>query len=924
MTFTNDECIRVLAKAIRERKQVLYIGSHHLLIQQRKSQLLHAAGGYIGIHWTTLNQLADRIIQAGGKAYVRIDQGIRQDLMESMLLKLEAEGKVPRLQTGLHHAGMYKSVALWIEDLEKGRGEEWDLFLSTVKESVLQELRKVYETYLACVRQKEFPYKETEQVFRIASEILETSNHLKEILTDVIVIEGAFPDTPGAKLFLECIRKMAPESILLSPVSTDLSTKADKVRFLFGATVYEEVRSVVADIVTQLNIGVSKNEILVVSPNPYYSQWVKRELRAQGLSVQGDRTTPLLHLPVAQRILSLLQLKKNDWERGSLLKCARLHPTIAGLTEEDAAWGRERIEESGVRSGFHNWSALFRGHAARSTIRLEYLNGEAEAEQVERRQMYAEKWIRFLYRLNSWVQSIPASDTWTSYLDQGLLLIDLDQKAAFRLRFNALLMLEYEGVRNCLRTRREIATAFAAEGERQISLERFVKWFRERLSTFQLTVGREEDGIRVCQPDEIYGGAFSTVYVLGLVEDLWPRSFDPHWIWDLCKRETEGTGLMVPGADEQEADDRRFFEWAVESGQKDIVLSGPIRGERGHTTVISRYVTDWLGEQEREVSPKMLFTTGNDRKGYVKKGEAQVQQPQFFHPQTPLHVTGINQYAKCPFKFFAQSVLSVREKTVRKDGFLPVDVGSIAHEVLRKLITEPVLTTEELMDRTEELLDERLQQFAGRYGFSGPKWEGQCRILKRDLLEFVAAEANLLLQTEGIKQMAEWGFGSVHAEKMDAASTPAPLIIKSGDREVRITGMIDRVDQSEEGFSVVDYKLSSSPTRRDVEEGREFQLALYLIGYLSLVQNGKRPLGGRFAVLRDPGKGGSIEFETWDQFHEFRERITGQLFDLVKRMEQGDTAPRPRELSECRRCSYRGVCRRDEYAQRGALYEQID
>lgn len=919
MISTETEAVRVLVKAVNERKQVLYIGSHHLLIQQRKQQLLHVTGGYIGIRWTTLNQLADQIVEAEGKAYIRMDQGIRQDLVESVLLKLDAEGTLTHLQMGLHHTGMYKSVALWIEDLEKGRGEKWRSFLSKTRESVLQDLFNVYETYLMYVRQAEFPYKESEQVFQIADELLETENHLQERLADIVVIEGFFPDTPAAKHFLESIMKLAPACIRLTPVPTDMPSKVDKTQSISAVTMYEEVRSVVSDIVIQLKSGVSENEILVIAPNPYYSQLIKRELRAQGLSVQRDRTTPLLYLSVAQRILSLLQLKQNDWERTSLLKSTRLYSSIMGLTESEYAWGRTCIAESGVRSGFHNWIALFRGYVVRSEKRLEHLNGEGDFDQVKKRREYANNWIRFLYRLNRWLQSISLSDTWSNFLDQSLHLVELDQKAALRSRLNALQILEYEEIRNCLRTRNEIASAFATDGQRKISLQRFVKWFFDRLAGSQLTMEREKNGIRVCQPDEIYGAVFSNVYVLGLVEEVWPRSFDPHWIWDLCKREAEGTDLRVPDAMEQEREDNRYFEWAVAAGQHEIVLSCPLRNERGHKTVISRYVISLLGEQDRLLDSKSSKNGGRIRKDYGKMGDHQGQPPQFFEPGAPLHATGINLYAKCAFKYFAQNVLSVKERLVRKDGLLPADRGSMAHGVLRKLIEEPVLTAEKLLDRTEELLDERLQHFAGTYGFSGAKWQGQSRILKRDLLAFAAAEANSLLQTEGRSQVAEWGFGRVHAEKMDETSSPEPLVLKFGDQEVHVTGVIDRVDYSEDGFFVVDYKLSSSPTNRDIEEGRDFQLALYLLAFHSLVSDSKQPLGGRFVVLRDPGKGGSIHFDTWEQFSAFREQITRQVFDLIKRMEEGDAAPRPREMTECKVCPYRGVCRRDEYVRRGAV-----
>ena len=383
MISVEERSIQALKKAVEERKQVLYISSHPLLIHQRRRQLLEITAGYTGIRWATLNQFTEQILQACGVAYVRIDQATREDLVESMMLRLEAQGKLFLLKNGLRFAGMNKSVALWIEDLEKRSGEEWIPFLKTVDEPVLQELNTVYEAYIAQTRLKEFPYKETEQVYHIADNLFKEEEAARNLLADVVVVEGYFPHTEGVTQLLETIRGLASELVWIPPVSVDFSlANKRKLRFLVGTTMNDEARVVVDDLMGRLEEGVPEDEIVVAAPDHLYIQAVKRELRAQGLLIQAERTSSLLELPVTKRILSLLQLRKNNWNRAYLLTCTKLYASLMGLSDAEVAWGRAIITESGVMEGCSNWLTLFRGYEARSRSRLEHLQGEGDTEQV--------------------------------------------------------------------------------------------------------------------------------------------------------------------------------------------------------------------------------------------------------------------------------------------------------------------------------------------------------------------------------------------------------------------------------------------------------------------------------------------------------------------------------------------------------------
>jgi ATP-dependent helicase/DNAse subunit B len=177
--------------------------------------------------------------------------------------------------------------------------------------------------------------------------------------------------------------------------------------------------------------------------------------------------------------------------------------------------------------------------------------------------------------------------------------------------------------------------------------------------------------------------------------------------------------------------------------------------------------------------------------------------------------------------------------------------------------------------------------------------------------------------------LLEWGFGQVHAEKMDGASSAEPLLLQKDGRKLRLTGIVDRIDvDNERGtFRVTDYKLSSAPSFEQIENGDELQLALYLLAYQSASRElGLRPAGGRYAVIRNPSAKSAISFDNHQEFKAWAERVTERVFELERRLAHGDVSPKPRDMAECSRCSFRYVCRRDDGVamEREEAYERIN
>jgi len=162
----------------------------------------------------------------------------------------------------------------------------------------------------------------------------------------------------------------------------------------------------------------------------------------------------------------------------------------------------------------------------------------------------------------------------------------------------------------------------------------------------------------------------------------------------------------------------------------------------------------------------------------------------------------------------------------------------------------------------------------------------------------------------------------------DAASTPRPLLLRSGDREVRLSGKIDRIDRTVDGHALVfDYKLGKARPVRETQEGRSLQMPIYWLaveqllgltvvggGYDALRQ-GQRPIiarcdlaGHAFSHKGILGKNALGR----GPFEQIKEQVQAAVFAAVALIEQLESAPAPADDRTCSFCPYQDCCRPEE------------
>jgi len=313
---------------------------------------------------------------------------------------------------------------------------------------------------------------------------------------------------------------------------------------------------------------------------------------------------------------------------------------------------------------------------------------------------------------------------------------------------------------------------------------------------------------------------------------------------------------------------------------------------------------------------------------------------------TEFSISALEDYARCPFLYFAKRILRLddwEEKTEEAGHDL---VGTVYHEVLSVFLRAhkgEILRPDRIEDYLAQLQAE-LEAVVGQLTkakiiIPGKLWDFQrqhiTRILRR-WLEFEIKEQN----GDGLvftPAFLEWGFGLPVKEGMDEASVTPPLALAMDNCEVKIVGKVDRIDKAGDYLTVVDYKRKSCPSFRDLAEGTDLQVALYILaaerllctegntmaggGYYSI--EGTRKEGGMWRAKLAEGirhraakRAGNLTEQEWQAL---QAEVCRKIFGYVKGIQAGKFPAAP--SGDCPPyCVARTICRfqrRNGYIRRG-------
>lgn len=349
---------------------------------------------------------------------------------------------------------------------------------------------------------------------------------------------------------------------------------------------------------------------------------------------------------------------------------------------------------------------------------------------------------------------------------------------------------------------------------------------------------------------EVMRSRYFAALALALGPDHPPRSLDAGVVPSFSQSSTRGQlltrmsmlareGRPVAGLlDHPELD--RALDWACGHAH-DLARAG-VHFE-GHSRELALARLDFIWTGQREAAP-----------GLVWQGSA----------------TSLEDYAACPFRFFAQRILRVQAPPSVRDELDAAEQGSVRHlvlaEVMQALRTQG-LTPLEGGDRTghenrlaREVCEAVLDRWQ-RYERTGPMplWYLHRDLVVRDLSRTLEGERRFAIEAWEPGEF-EIGFGvaSEAPEHMSGELEGVPLAIldRDGERRFELVGRVDRIDYRGDGREleglIIDYKSGRVGDRLRFDQLARTQLQLPL--YAAWLATRRPDLGdadAAYVSLRD-------------------------------------------------------------------------
>lgn len=233
--------------------------------------------------------------------------------------------------------------------------------------------------------------------------------------------------------------------------------------------------------------------------------------------------------------------------------------------------------------------------------------------------------------------------------------------------------------------------------------------------------------------------------------------------------------------------------------------------------------------------------------GVLAAEDVRAQMAARFGSEYQFSVTQLETYAECPFRFYVETVLGIRDDEPVSEELDPRDRGAILHDVLQRFHErhpgqsladirgegDDGALVAALADIVDAVFDERRESLAPTPGGvleveRARMTDVMARYVRIELDPFERAKRAKKGEPDWKPSHFEVSFGRAGgAIGADPWNRPEPVTLDTGAGPILFTGKIDRVDLYKRLARIVDYKSSVYVTKADFDEGRSLQLAVY-------------------------------------------------------------------------------------------------
>ena len=699
----------------------------------------------------------------------------------------------------------------------------------------------------------------------------------------------------------------------------------------------DEVWAAAKKILKWRDEGVPFEEIGIVARTlEPYTVHVEAVFAENAIPFASSATLPAGRDPYLAAALTLLTIAGEEFPRDAMISLLSSPHFRQAANGEPALWDA-LSRAQGIGRGADEWRR-------RLPPEGDYLKERGERGDERELRVPADEVARFRAAVMTVLDraKAPSNPTWASYASwaSGLLRDLLDPTGAEEIAGR---------VRETLEGLASLARVDGAPEFREAALR--------RLTELRLPVGDPGgSGVRVLDAMAARGIPFRRLIVLGLNEKFFPRFIlEEAFLRDAIRSRLHARlGSRLPLKLKGYEEEKLLFTLLAASASEELVLSWQRSDEKGRAQVPSIFLreaapkheqvprppaerlawagTETLTRQEAIVLESLrgdaarvvtaAGTFGWDANS-LKRGATFLRAIDLARKPGPsdgmvgrsgrgkfISPTALETFAACPFRYFAERVLRLREldEPEREEATSALEEGLIYHGVLerfyRRLKGRIPETLEDARAAFEEELAAGYAELEAERSIRHPVlWEAE-RAYMRRVLE--AAVTHDLSNRDGfVPSRFEW---------------PVEGEVTAGRVKVGVRGYVDRVDLRPDGaVRVIDYKRSRSKEKypwnvdNGVARGRYFQPPLYLLLAEMLFAKEKiitTRAGSKsgYLFLRDLERGDPpemwLEGDGWDPAAGFAEGL-GRALEAI---DKGEFVLR--EAAHCAHCDMSTVCRK--------------
>ncbi len=527
-------------------------------------------------------------------------------------------------------------------------------------------------------------------------------------------------------------------------------------------------------------------------------------------------------------------------------------------------------------------------------------------------------------------------DSWAGYLVE---VLEALQARATDLPLRSL---EVKAVRQLLR---QLDSLQALLGQNAIAGEDFVQLFRQLVQSTKLLLGSQvQGGLQVLDVLGTQNLDFDQVFIVGMNEGHFPVQANPSSFIPYNLRK----GYGLPTADQHQAALYAYHFYRLLQRAQKVYITYSTAAAEGRSGEMSRYLWQLLYEAKlplkKQVLTQSIYLT-EAPPIVIPKNKPVLQQLQQWVVQPDgtaqsLSPSALNTYLTCRLRFYFQYLARLQTPPVPAQATDPLSFGNLLHETVEQLYT-PLLRKDRPLQPQDlvalrKKVDATTQAVLAR---TFPRRSGAAVPGDQAIAQAVIAR----LVTRIVELDEAWAPFVLLGLEL-GRRTPLLLDFALGDgRQVRLRGIIDRVDWKEGVFRVLDYKtgtdskqLKSIPGLFDREDPNRNKAAFQTFFYAWLFQEqglaqvtvpaasgsgAPQVMPGlintrqvfdddfdpRFFIQRD----GSRSYESIEAIAPYQTEWEAGLHQILTELLDPEVSfAQTDDATKCASCPYKGICQR--------------